>query len=180
MWHRLLDQARKEYPARKRLLALALEGVFFLLVLPTAIGVASRRLDRALDIAALPTGWLLYLVGTVMVGLGLGLALWSIAVQFIVGRGTPIPVMATQKLIVRPPYRYTRNPMALGTIVAYLGLGMIFASPSAIAIVLLLSCLLLLFIKTVEEQEMVLRFGQEYLAYRRRTPFLIPRWPTER
>jgi protein-S-isoprenylcysteine O-methyltransferase Ste14 len=27
----------------------------------------------------------------------------------------------------------------------------------------------------VEEQEMVARFGEEYLAYRRRVPFIIPK-----
>jgi protein-S-isoprenylcysteine O-methyltransferase Ste14 len=31
------------------------------------------------------------------------------------------------------------------------------------------------YIRLVEEQEMIARFGEEYLAYRRRAPFIIPR-----
>lgn len=27
-----------------------------------------------------------------------------------------------------------------------------------------------------EEKEMIARFGEEYLAYRRRTPLFLPRW----
>jgi protein-S-isoprenylcysteine O-methyltransferase Ste14 len=34
---------------------------------------------------------------------------------------------------------------------------------------------LLTYIKLAEEKEMIARFGEEYLAYRRRVPFIIPR-----
>ena len=34
---------------------------------------------------------------------------------------------------------------------------------------------LLTYIKVAEEREMVARFGAEYLTYRRRVPFIIPR-----
>jgi protein-S-isoprenylcysteine O-methyltransferase Ste14 len=33
----------------------------------------------------------------------------------------------------------------------------------------------LIYFKVMEEHEMVARFGEEYLVYRRRVPFLIPR-----
>jgi len=36
------------------------------------------------------------------------------------GRGTPLPVMPTQELLTEGPFRYSRNPMTLGTILAYL------------------------------------------------------------
>jgi protein-S-isoprenylcysteine O-methyltransferase Ste14 len=43
-------------------------------------------------------------------------------------------------------------------------------------IVLLFAGLLLIYIKRIEEKEMELRFGQDYLAYKQQTPFLIPRF----
>ena len=64
--------------------------------------------------------------------------------------------------------------MALGTILVYLGAAVLFHSPGGFVVVLLFSGLLLFYIKRVEEKEMVLRFGSPYLAYKKRTPFIIP------
>jgi protein-S-isoprenylcysteine O-methyltransferase Ste14 len=44
-----------------------------------------------------------------------------------------------------------------------------------IALVLAFFGLLLVYIKRVEEREMEARFGDAYRAYRRNTPFLLPR-----
>jgi len=38
---------------------------------------------------------------------------------------------------------------------------------------------ILIYIKLVEEKELEQRFGVEYLEYKRRTPFLIPRFRNE-
>lgn len=133
---------------------------------PLALLRLGRLVDRRL-------GWTRPLPPALRVfGAGLGLAgwllgLWTNYVQFTEGRGTPVPVMATQELLVRPPYAYCRNPMALGTILAYVGLALAAGSRGAAA--------LLAYIKVVEEREMVARFGDAYLAYRRRVPFIVPR-----
>ena len=81
-----------------------------------------------------------------------------------------------QKLIAQPPFPYCRNPMALGTIGMYLGVAVLFQSIGAGIVVLLLAGMLLTYIKRVEEKEMEIRFGQEYLEYKQQTPFLIPRF----
>lgn len=39
------------------------------------------------------------------------------------------------------------------------------------------AALLLLYLKRVEEKELAERFGEEYVAYRREVPFLIPKRP---
>jgi protein-S-isoprenylcysteine O-methyltransferase Ste14 len=70
--------------------------------------------------------------------------------------------------------------MALGTILAYLGLSLAVGSLASLLVVIVLAGLLLLFIKRVEEQELMRRFGKEYLAYRDATAFLIPRRPKHR
>lgn len=57
----------------------------------------------------------------------------------------------------------------------YLGTAILFRSIGAATLVLLCAGALLLYIKRIEEQEMESRFGEEYLDYKRRTPFLIPR-----
>jgi protein-S-isoprenylcysteine O-methyltransferase Ste14 len=114
--------------------------------------------------------------GVVFILLGWLFAIWSIYAQFTVGRGTPVPLMATQKLVIQPPYSYCRNPMALGAIVLYLGVAIRIGSLGALILVLLGAIALLTYIKRIEEKEMEIRFGQDYLDYKDRTPFLIPRF----
>ena len=176
MKNRLLDQMKKEDPAGRRLAAILVAGVFFLALFPLAIAVASRYLDRILAIPRWQPGWSAVALAWLVILAGFGFALWSIYVQVTIGRGTPIPLMATQHLVIRPPYSYTRNPMTLGTIVMYLGICVLIGSFSALAIVVVASILLLIYIRLVEEREMLARFGNEYQEYRGRTPFLIPRF----
>ncbi len=174
MKEKLLEQTKREYSTQQRLVALAVEGVFFLLILPLALIALGSFLDQWLRWAPILYAPINLLLGGLLIVVGWLLAAWSIYIQFTLGRGTPVPLMATQKLIVQPPYTYCRNPMALGAIVMYLGVAVLFGSSSAAALVLLGAALLLTYIKRVEEKEMELRFGQEYVAYKRRTPFLIP------
>jgi protein-S-isoprenylcysteine O-methyltransferase Ste14 len=86
-----------------------------------------------------------------------------------------VPLMATQQLIVQKPYSYCRNPMALGAIMAFVGVAILIGSISAIILVLTGAVFLLVYIKLLEEKEMTLRFGEAYQEYKKHTPFIIPR-----
>ncbi len=172
----LLKQAKQEYSPGRRLAALVMEGVVFLGILPAALAAFSSLLDRLLGWPPLAFGAANLILGSGLVAAGFLLGWWSVYVQFTVGRGTPVPVMATQQLIVQRPYSYCRNPMALGAIVAYLGVATLIGSLSAIALVLIGAALLLTYIKLLEEKEMESRFGEPYREYRKRTPFIIPRF----
>jgi len=88
-------------------------------------------------------------------------------------------MMPTQELLTDGPFRYCRNPMTLGAVLAYLGIAVTSRTPVGIALVLSLATCLLVYLKRFEESELVERFGEPYRAYRRATPFLIPRF-TER
>lgn len=172
----LVKQAKREYGPRPRSALLLAAGVLFLIMLPITLLYLGRLLDRSLNWPTLAYPPLTVIVGGLMALGGWLLGVWTVYLQFTLGRGTPVPVMATQKLIVRPPYSYCRNPMALGAIVAYMGVSIIAGSPGAALLVVLGASGLLIYIKVVEEQEMTARFGDEYLVYRRQVPFIIP-WP---
>ncbi len=174
MIDKFLKQTKREYSPNQRSVALAVEGVFFLVVLPFALIALGSSLDQWLQ--WVPTWYepINLVLGGLLIVASWLFAAWSVYVQFTLGRGTPVPLMATQKLIVEPPYTYCRNPMALGAIMMYLGVAILFGSIGAVALVLLGTALLLTYIKRVEEKEMEIRFGQEYLEYKQRTPFLIP------
>ena len=176
MMNNLLKQTRREHSEKQRLLALGFEAIVFLFVLPYALIRLGSILDQWLGFSAiLPQPIRVILGGFLVLGSWL-FAIWSIYVQFTIGRGTPVPLIATQKLIIQPPYAYCRNPMALGVIGMYLGFALLFGSVGALILVLLGAGCLLTYIKLFEEKEMELRFGQEYLAYRKRTQFLFPRF----
>jgi protein-S-isoprenylcysteine O-methyltransferase Ste14 len=175
MKDRFLKQAAREYNPRQRLVALSVEAVFFIVILPFALIALGSWIDQWLRWPRLTYQPINLVLGGLFIVAGWLFAMWSIYVQFTLGRGTPVPLMATQKLIVQPPYAYCRNPMALGAIVLYLGVAILFGSLGAAVLVLLGAAWLLTYIKRVEEKEMEMRFGQEYLEYKRQTPFLIPR-----
>lgn len=175
MKEKLLQQAGREYVPWQRLLALAALAPVFLVFIPAALIRGSARLDRAWHLPRLPGGRPLHAWGSLMSAAGWLLAMWSIEAQFRLGRGTPVPLMATQRLIVEPPFTYTRNPMALGTILMYLGIAVVRRSLAGIGLVAAAGSVLLFYIKRFEEAEMLARFGDEYAVYRERTPFLLPR-----
>jgi protein-S-isoprenylcysteine O-methyltransferase Ste14 len=176
MKDRFLQQTKRAYSPNQRLAALAVEAVFFIGLLPLALLFLGGLLDRWLGWPKISLPPVNVTVGVLLIVSGWLFSAWSIYVQFTLGRGTPVPLMATQKLIVQPPYAYCRNPMALGAIVLYLGVGLAAGSPGAAVLWLLGAVALLAYIRLIEEKEMIARFSEEYLVYRRRVPFIIP-WP---
>ena len=176
MKEKFLEQAKHEHSPRKRIMALLFEAPFFLGILPGALVYLSPRLDQQFELPSLAFGGINIVLGCGFVVAGLLFGWWAIYVQFTIGRGTPVPLMATQQLIIQKPYSYCRNPMALGAIVAYLGAAILIGSISAVVVVLILSTLLLVYIRLLEEKEMELRFGEAYREYRKQTPFIIPRF----
>ena len=113
--------------------------------------------------------------GFLLIIVGWPFAIWSVYIQYKIGKGTPVPTVPPKRLITSGPYKYCRNPMALGILLFYLGLSVIFNTVSALFIQTLLVLIpWLVFVKIVEEKELEIRFGHEYLEYKKRTPFLIP------
>jgi protein-S-isoprenylcysteine O-methyltransferase Ste14 len=172
---KVLDRAAHEYSARARLVALALLAPVFLALLPYLFLRSGARIDQWMQWPPILPPPANLVVGLLLILPGILLGLWANHRLFTTGRGTPVPLMATQELIVEPPYTYCRNPMALGAISMYLGVALLYQSIGAVLVVLLLAAALLAYIRRGEEQEMRARFGDDYLAYRNSTPFLIPR-----
>jgi len=85
-----------------------------------------------------------------------------------------MPLMATQKLVVKKPYLYCRNPIFFGVVNLFIGISLLLDSISSLVMVLIFSVIILLYTRFIEEKELEIRFGDEYLAYKKRTPFIIP------
>jgi len=173
--NRFQKWAEREYSAKRRIIALVSESILFVIAIPSFLAVTSSLLDQWLQLPRFVYGLVNPLISLLFIVPGWLFSLWSVQAQFALGRGTPVPMMATQKLVVQGPYAYCRNPMTLGSVLAYLGIGIWIGSLSAVGLVLLFAALLGAYTKVIEEKELETRFGSEYLEYKRSTPFLIPR-----
>jgi len=172
--NRFKKWAEHEYSKKQRMIAVLFGGFIFWIVIPLFIIVVSSFIDQWIPLPKFYYGQINSLVGLLFIIVGWLFANWTVKVQFSLGRGTPIPLMATQKLIIKAPYTYCRNPMTLGTTVFYLGIAIWLGSLSALGLGLIYPVGILVYIKLIEEEELEERFGSEYLEYKKRTPFLIP------
>jgi protein-S-isoprenylcysteine O-methyltransferase Ste14 len=174
---RFLDWANHEYSLRTRILALIPAGFLFVFLLPYTLVVLLPRLDTAFNLPSITFGAVNIIIGGLLVIMGVIFSLWSIIQQMTPAQGTPIPVMATHKLLIQGVFKYSRNPMLFGTFCAYLGAAILVGSISSMVAVILFTLLIIAYVKIFEEKELELRFGQEYLDYKASTPFFFPGVP---
>ncbi len=172
--------AQREHSEATRIAITLLAGPVFLGLLPLLVAGVGPRLDRRLGLPSLRIGRVNRILGGLLTVLGFSLGFWSVNAQLTRGRGTPLPVMPTQELLTEGPFRYCRNPMTLGAILAYLGMAVAKGTIAGTVLVLSLAASLLVYLKRLEEGELAERFGEAYLAYKRETPFIIPRLPRRR
>jgi len=167
--------SKHRYTDRQRLTAIILGGIFFWIVTPAVIVVGSFIIDQWLHLPRFVRTPANLILGILLIILGWIFANWTVKVQYALGKGTPIPLIATRNLVIQGPYRYCRNPMTLGTMMVYLGVAVWLGSLSGLGLALIYPVGILIYIKLIEEKELEGRFGSEYVEYKKETPFLIPR-----
>jgi len=155
---------------RRRVITLFFAGLLLMAIFAVWLGWACAGWG------SFQPGWLNQIIGPALVAGGLALVVWSVRIQYVIGKGTPAPRVATQELVTLGPYAFTRNPMTLGALLLYLGIGVWMGSGVVLILTVVVFSALLTFIYIHETRELTERFGSAYLEYRRQTPFLIPRW----
>jgi len=161
--------------AASKAVAMVIGGVVFVVVLPGVLYLASGALYQWLLHQWLPPVKSALSVGSIVLGL-LVLA-WGALTHVTTGKGTPVPLIPSQKLMVTGPYRFCRNPLQLGAMIYYFGLGTYFGS-FRIGLVMFVITFVLAgcYHKFYEEKRLLAKYGKEYEEYRQKTPFLIPKW----
>jgi len=149
--------------------------VFFFLFPTLLFLIPNFVLDKWLHLPTIPYPFARAIIGAILIVVGVVFLLWTLKAQREIGKGTPMPLMATQKLVIQKPYSYCRNPLAFGLLNLYVGISIFIGSITSLAMVLIFAVLILSYIKYVEEKELKKRYGEEYVAYKQSTPFLIPR-----
>jgi protein-S-isoprenylcysteine O-methyltransferase Ste14 len=159
---------------KNRILALLIGALIFPITIPVLLVVVLPHVDNYFGIGSLFYGLANIIIGIMAIIIGGILAIWTIVIQITLGSGTPFPMLPTKKLLIVGPFKYCRNPMTLGTIIAYGGIAILIGSFTAILAVAIFAVILIGYLKIIEEKELRIRFGSEYIEYKKKTPFIIP------
>jgi len=139
----------------------------FLFVVPRWI--ASLE-SRSLEWHATPQQWL----GLWLLLNGAGLAGWCVILFFGEGEGTPLPTCPPERFVAVGPYRYVRNPMAIGLLLLLVAEACLYGSLGVALYGLVIFVLVRAFILRVEEPDLEKRFGPLYCTYKKQVPRWIP------
>ncbi len=141
---------------------------------------AALWVDRLLGLPRLLPDGAKLPVSIPVMAVGVAITAWS-GFHFLRVKGTPVPFNPPPQVVTDGPYRYARNPMLTGVFLFLFGLGFAVGSFSLVFFFTPLFILVNLFeLKEIEEPELVKRFGDEYIEYRRKTPMFIPRLDRDR
>ena len=115
-----------------------------------------------------------FILGALVALAGLAISVWSIVHMKRVGKGNPFDAMGhevaprTKHLMTDGPYRYSRNPMLSGTYLYYIGFLIIFWDWRALLVFLAVFVLMMMQVRS-EEKRLEADFGEEYVAYKKKT-----------
>ncbi|PCC75353.1 Phospholipid methyltransferase [Nannocystis exedens] len=142
----------------------------FIVALPWAIG----RVEGALGVPAFA------FAGQQLAALAFGvvaaaLNLWSGVALAVTGRGTPFPTQTARELVVSGPYRWLRNPMAVGGLGVGFAVGLYVGSWGTLAYAVAGGVIWHLVARPMEEDDLSRRFGDSYDHYRGHVRCWIPR-----
>lgn len=114
-------------------------------------------------------------IGCALFVLAGGLGVTSAVYMAIIGQGTPLPLDCARVLVIRGPYRYVRNPMAIAGLTQGFAVGLAWGSWLTILYVAFGCALWNQLVRKWEEADLELRFGQQFRAYRQHVRCWIPR-----
>ena len=111
----------------------------------------------------------------VLITIGLIPLFESIWRFIVVGRGTLMPAVPTERLVVSGLYRHVRNPMYLGVVTALTGEALLFASRHMLVYLAIIWSIMHGFVCFYEEPRLAGTHGEEYSRFKRNVPRWIPR-----
>ena len=121
-----------------------------------------------------PASGVVAVLGGAVLALGAAVYAWCVWDFATFGRGTPLPIDAPRRLVVRGLYRWTRNPMYVGVLTVILGWAVWFRAPVLVAYAAGVWGMFHSFVVFYEEPHLRALFGADYEAYCRRVRRWVP------
>lgn len=119
--------------------------------------------------------WWQTALASALIAMGITPALESVRRFIVVGRGTLVPVAPPERLVVSGLYRYVRNPMYVGVLIALAGEAILFWSRALVMEAALAALGFHLFVRLHEEPSLTRRYPDEYMRYKSHVPRWVPR-----
>lgn len=113
--------------------------------------------------------------GPILIVIGLVPLLESIARFVWAGRGALVPNVPTEHLVVSGLYRFVRNPMYVGVLIAILGETLLLWNRGMLLEFFAVAVAFQLFVQFYEEPRLLRTFSIEYVRYRQNVPRWLPR-----
>jgi protein-S-isoprenylcysteine O-methyltransferase Ste14 len=153
---------QKGYDSDQYNAMLFLKNLLFTLIAPCTVAL---WLPYLFTRNKTPYGGLSLVIATVCFATGALFYLWCQWHFATYGRGTPAPIDAPKKLVVRGLYKYVRNPMYVGVITAIIGWVILYHSWRLARLAIFMCISFELFIIFYEEPHLRKIFGAEYEEY---------------
>ena len=151
---------------------LLFKNLLFTLIVPGTVAVyVPLRIAQDRPFATGPA----FGAGCLLLVVGASIYAWCVWDFATFGRGTPAPIDAPKKLVVRGLYRYIRNPMYKGVLTVILAWAVLFGAFELMLYALVVGTCFQLFIVFYEEPHLRAEFGSEYEGYCRRVARWLPR-----
>ena len=146
-------------------------SALFLVAAPLVIAILEARWGLRIEFpdAVRLSGIALFVVA-------FALSMWSAVSMSSHGSGTPLPSAMPRRLVIAGPYRFVRNPMAVGGIAQGVAVGLIAGSWLVVLYALSGSLVWNTLIRPLEEADLEERFGTDFRTYRDRVSCWFPRW----
>jgi protein-S-isoprenylcysteine O-methyltransferase Ste14 len=152
------------------------------LVLPATVGLfypGIGQVDKLVGLDPLSPRLVFVIAGVVLAVPGLYFLAASNWLLRAMGKGANA-FRLTKTLVEADVYEMTRNPMSLGFYLIALAVGFVSGSTLfTMGVLLGLVPAHIFFLKYFEELELKLRFGESYEEYRRKVPFIIPKFSAQ-
>jgi protein-S-isoprenylcysteine O-methyltransferase Ste14 len=153
-------------------MALLLKNLLFTVLVPGTVAVTVPLLlagDRT------PARGAAAFLALALLAVGAALYTWCVWDFARFGRGTPAPIDAPRRLVVRGPYRVVRNPMYVAVLSGILGQAVLFRSQTLLLYGAAVAACFQLFVTLYEEPHLRRTFGAEYDRYTARVGRWLPR-----
>ena len=157
-------------------MTLLLKNLLFTVLVPGTVGV---YLPLSLAQGA-PVAGPALVVALVLLAAGGAIYTWCVWDFASFGRGTPAPIDAPRRLVVRGLYRYVRNPMYVGVLTVILGWAVLFQSMQVFLYAIGVGTCFHLLVVHYEEHRLTRQFGAEYREYCASVGRWLPRFQSRR
>jgi len=151
---------------------LLLKNLLFTVLVPGTVGVL---IPLSLVVDRPPGGGVFSLLSLILFVLGVATYAWCVWDFATFGKGTPAPIDAPKKLVVRGLYRITRNPMYVGVLLVILGWAARYQSATLLIYAGVVAVCFHTFIVLYEEPHLKREFGDEYSEYLSKAGRWLPR-----